>query len=146
MKKNYVFLSVVMLAVIGSLTCIGATKPTYHVKCIGYHNHEVSTEHHFDSPVNGKGYYTCSNCNGTGHNQRIKCRSCRGAGEIYVNKTCPTCSGKGTVRDNYGNVVRCTVCSGKGSYKGKEYCSSCGGWGCVTCSKCGGSGKVWVND
>ena len=108
----------------------------------------------------GKGQITCSKCAG---NKRLDCSTCNGSNKIkcsscggdgkkmdkldtfsavasssrssrVVQKTCGTCSGRGTnqcSRCNNGKVT-CSKCSGNG----KTTCTTCSGKTVITCSKC----------
>jgi len=108
----------------------------------------------------GKGQVTCSKCAGNklldcstcNGSNKVKCSSCGGDGKKrdnidtisaiasssrssrIVQKTCGTCSGRGTnqcTRCNNGKVT-CSKCSGNG----KTTCTTCSGKTVITCSKC----------
>lgn len=146
MKKLLLFAISIMFGIACAITCMGALRTNQSENCGGNHACPICPEHSCEHNQMHDGYYTCSLCDGTGRDKRISCRACRGTGMIEVSETCRYCHGSGSSRDKYGNVVRCSACAGKGSYYTKVYCSSCGGWGCVICSKCNGSGKVWIDD
>lgn len=96
------------------------------------------------SNCRGSGDIICNSCSGRGEN---KCSTCSGRGETQ----CWSCSGKGTKETGYGDnkrIERCSSCNGRG-YKpcsscrnGYVTCSSCGGRGRVKCYTCQGSGEV----
>lgn len=90
------------------------------------------------------GYYTCKRCGGSGIAGTKNCHACNGTGQRVV--MCSTCSGRGEVRDSYGDLQKCPSCNGWG----KEYatCPSCSGSGEEpwTCPVCHGSGQVYVEE
>jgi DnaJ-class molecular chaperone len=98
----------------------------------------------------GRATRTCANCNGSGFEQKVKCRRCGGKGKVQVSSdrgdviyfmdvTCPLCRGGGV-----GPPV-CRRCAGKGcsgSNKAPKLCLGCYGTGhsFTRCSTCGGRG------
>ena len=90
------------------------------------------------------GYYTCKRCGGSGVVGTKNCSRCNGSRQILV--SCPSCSGRGEVRDQYGDLVKCSRCNGWG----KEYstCPKCNGTGeeDYVCPVCHGSGQVYVSE
>lgn len=104
---------------------------------------------------------TCSTCHGSGRVQNYaRCAQCSGTGQVVgyetqhvitgydgarpitkkasvrVNKACPVCGGKGTLK---AGMVDCHTCSGLG----KVPCSTCSGSGFVTCSVCNGFRQLY---
>ena len=61
-------------------------------------------------------FYQCQKCWGEGYilnsqGQKVKCPTCDGAKQIYVDEQCAYCNGTGTVRKE------CMSCNGRGTKK-----------------------------
>ena len=59
-------------------------------------------------------FYSCQKCWGEGYitnnsGQKVKCPTCDGAKQIYVDEQCAYCNGTGAVRKE------CNVCNGRGT-------------------------------
>lgn len=97
---------------------------------------------------NGKGYFTCRTCNGSGR--------CLAFHTVYIsnnptpryclNGWCPKCKGEG----KQGLFSKCSFCSGLKicpTCGGSGRCYTCKGAGRITCWACEGSGfKVYRED
>ena len=126
--------------------------------------HECGGRHEWQcTGCYGKGQVTCSKCAGNkkldcstcNGSNKVRCSSCGGDGRVgdgglskiarsaqdgrqkdkfFQEKSCGTCSGKGSKqcsRCNNGKVT-CSKCSGNG----KTTCTTCSGKTVITCSKC----------
>lgn len=130
-------------------------------KYIQCDDHECGGRHEWQcTSCYGKGQVTCSKCAGNKRldcsicngSNKVKCTSCGGDGKKVdkldtfsavtsssrssrvVQKTCGTCSGRGTKQCTICNngKVTCSKCSGNG----KTTCTTCSGKTVITCSKC----------
>lgn len=104
--------------------------------------------HHSEADVcctpESESAWRCDRCNGTGHDPKVLCRTCKGKCTVTTTKTCTYCD-KGYVTDVYGKRHICSLCNGTAQVKEERGCSSCDGWGHALCFKCRGTGEVAKN-
>lgn len=101
---------------------------------------------------------TCKHCGGEG---TVTCSHCHGKGKVTVEERCSSCYGHGYttvtrrevryVRDSDGRTVQevtqvpksvtCTRCGGSGKIAHEEQCPTCHGSRRETCPVCKGSGQ-----
>ena len=102
---------------------------------------------------------TCKHCGGEG---TVTCSHCHGKGKVTVEERCSSCYGQGYttvtrrevryVRDSDGRTVQevtqvpksvtCTRCGGSGKIAHEEQCPACHGSRRETCPVCKGSGQL----
>lgn len=98
----------------------------------------------------GDGTMDCPDCNGTGNYIDEECRKCGGSGWYTYDKECNACNGTGRYvvkcrRCRGTGEIRCSNCHGEGGWDcnscgGDGVCSHCHGEGGFTCKACAGSG------
>lgn len=86
----------------------------------------------------------CQRCGGTGYEPNLTkaCPYCN-RGRVQHIRDCEKCWGEGYIKNNSGQKIKCSRCDGTGKVYVDEQCAYCNGTGSVRkeCLSCNGRGS-----